>query len=77
MCYRRARVTIAAKDSELDPEETQRQREQEAEIRRKQSHDMVAESIKRELAESRSLVSPCPYSNIRKNRRDRGTCTGC
>lgn len=35
----------------------QRKKEQEAEERRKQSHDMVAESIRRELAESELLHS--------------------
>jgi hypothetical protein len=35
-----------------ETEETQQREELEAEERRKQSHDMVAESIKRELAES-------------------------
>lgn len=49
---RRARVTVAERDLELDSEEAQRKREAEAEERRKQSHDLVAESIRRELAES-------------------------
>ncbi|KAF8525228.1 microfibrillar-associated protein MFAP1, Zn finger, CCHC type protein [Hysterangium stoloniferum] len=49
---KRARVTIAEREAEiLETEEAQRKRELEAEERRKQSHDMVAESIKRELAE--------------------------
>ncbi|KAK7064732.1 RdRP-domain-containing protein [Favolaschia claudopus] len=47
---KRARVTVAERDAE-DPEEIQRKREAEAEERRKQSHDLVAESIRRELAE--------------------------
>ncbi|KAJ7226072.1 microfibrillar-associated protein MFAP1, Zn finger, CCHC type protein [Mycena pura] len=47
---KRARVTVAERELE-DSEEMQRKREAEAEERRKQSHDMVAESIKRELAE--------------------------
>ncbi|KAG6918685.1 hypothetical protein DXG01_012503 [Tephrocybe rancida] len=48
---KRARVTIAEKDALLESEEAEKKRELEAEERRKQSHDMVAESIKRELAE--------------------------
>ncbi|KAJ7651978.1 microfibrillar-associated protein MFAP1, Zn finger, CCHC type protein [Mycena polygramma] len=48
---KRARVTVAERDPELDSEEAQRRREAEAEERRKQSHDLVAESIRRELAE--------------------------
>ena len=35
-----------------DTEDALKKKEQEAEERRKQSHDLVAESIKRELAES-------------------------
>ena len=38
-----------------DTEEAQRKKELEAEERRQQSHDMVAESIRRELA-----ASVCP-----------------
>lgn len=52
--HRRARATVAPGHPQLDPEEHQREREKEAEIRRKQSHDLVAESIRRELAESKS-----------------------
>ncbi|KAF8491302.1 splicing factor, Prp19-binding domain-containing protein [Gautieria morchelliformis] len=49
---KRARETIAVREAEaLESEEAIRKRELEAEERRKQSHDMVAESIKRELAE--------------------------
>lgn len=56
--YRRARATIVEKDLLAeDSAEMQSKREQEAEERRKQSHDMVAESIRRELAESMSLAS--------------------
>ncbi|KAJ7806146.1 microfibrillar-associated protein MFAP1, Zn finger, CCHC type protein [Mycena olivaceomarginata] len=47
---KRARVTVAEREAE-DSEEAQRKREAEAEERRKQSHDLVAESIRRELAE--------------------------
>ncbi|EIN13203.1 hypothetical protein PUNSTDRAFT_78683 [Punctularia strigosozonata HHB-11173 SS5] len=49
---KRARVTVAEREAEAqDTEEALKKKEQEAEERRKQSHDMVAESIKRELAE--------------------------
>lgn len=49
---KRARATIVEKDALAeDSAEMQSKREQEAEERRKQSHDMVAESIRRELAE--------------------------
>ncbi|KAJ7456435.1 microfibrillar-associated protein MFAP1, Zn finger, CCHC type protein [Mycena latifolia] len=48
---KRGRVTIAERDLAEDSEEAQRKREAEAEERRKQSHDLVAESIRRELAE--------------------------
>ncbi|PFH54890.1 hypothetical protein AMATHDRAFT_134337 [Amanita thiersii Skay4041] len=49
---KRARVTILEKEAvALDSEEAFKRKEMEAEERRKQSHDMVAESIKRELAE--------------------------
>ncbi|PPQ63210.1 hypothetical protein CVT24_005755 [Panaeolus cyanescens] len=49
---KRARETIAEKEKlSMDSEEAQRKREEEAEERRKQSHDLVAMSIKRELAE--------------------------
>lgn len=51
--HRRARETIALREAEdLESEEAIRKRELEAEERRRQSHDMVAESIRRELAES-------------------------
>ncbi|KDR85241.1 hypothetical protein GALMADRAFT_233987 [Galerina marginata CBS 339.88] len=49
---RRARATIAEMESNAqDTEEALRKKELEAEERRKQSHDLVAESIRRELAE--------------------------
>ncbi|KAI0638775.1 splicing factor, Prp19-binding domain-containing protein [Trametes polyzona] len=49
---KRARVTIAEKEAMAeDSEEAIRRKEQEAEERRKASHDMVAESIRRELLE--------------------------
>ncbi|TFY80524.1 hypothetical protein EWM64_g3488 [Hericium alpestre] len=49
---KRGRVTVAEKLAiAADTEEALRKKEMEAEERRKQSHDMVAESIRRELAE--------------------------
>jgi microfibrillar-associated protein 1 len=52
-CDRRGRITINEKDNILqNTEEALKRKEQEDEERRKQSHDLVAESIKRELAES-------------------------
>jgi hypothetical protein len=46
-------VTIVEKESMAqDSTEALRKKELEAEERRKQSHDLVADSIKRELAES-------------------------
>ncbi|KAG5353863.1 hypothetical protein C0989_001115 [Termitomyces sp. Mn162] len=48
---KRARATITEREALLESEEAEKKRELEAEERRKQSHDMVAESIKRELAE--------------------------
>ncbi|TFK40924.1 splicing factor, Prp19-binding domain-containing protein [Crucibulum laeve] len=49
---KRARATIAEKDAiAQDTEEALKKKELEAEERRKQSHDLVAESIRRELAE--------------------------
>lgn len=51
--HRRARATIAEKEAiAQDTEEAIKKKEDEAEERRRQSHDLVAESIKRELAES-------------------------
>ena len=50
---RRARVTVAEKEAMAeDTEEAIRKKEAEAEERRKDSHNMVAESIRRELLES-------------------------
>ncbi|EMD41271.1 hypothetical protein CERSUDRAFT_101788 [Gelatoporia subvermispora B] len=49
---KRARATVAEKEAMAqDTEEALRKKELEAEERRKQSHDMVAESIRRELLE--------------------------
>jgi len=53
--FRRGRSTILEKEFiAQDTEEALRKKELEAEERRKQSHDLVAESIRRELAESTS-----------------------
>jgi hypothetical protein len=55
---RRARATVAERDAMAqDTEEAQKKKEAEAEERKKQSHDMVAESIRRELAESMRICS--------------------
>ncbi|CDO74772.1 hypothetical protein BN946_scf185001.g20 [Trametes cinnabarina] len=49
---KRARVTIAEKEAmAADSEEALKRKEQEAEERKKASHDMVAETIRRELLE--------------------------
>lgn len=49
-------MTVAERESiAQDTEEALRKKELEAEERRKQSHDLVAESIRRELAESESI----------------------
>lgn len=51
--HRRQRATIAARDAEADAaSEAQKRAEEEAEARRKDSHLLAVESIKRELAES-------------------------
>jgi hypothetical protein len=51
--HRRSRVTVAEKQTLAeDTEEATRRKEIEAEERKKQSHDLVAESIRRELLES-------------------------
>lgn len=53
LIYRRSRVTILEKEAlAQDTEEALRKKEEELEERRKASHDLVAESIRRELAES-------------------------
>ncbi|KAI5120237.1 hypothetical protein M0805_000051 [Coniferiporia weirii] len=49
---KRGRVTVQERDKELqDTEEALEKKKLEEEERRKQSHDMIAESIRRELAE--------------------------
>ncbi|KAK7688298.1 hypothetical protein QCA50_008669 [Cerrena zonata] len=49
---KRARVTVAEKDAlAQDTEDALKKKEEEAEQRRKESHNMVAESIRRELLE--------------------------
>ena len=51
MC-RRARATVAEREAlALDSEEAQKRKEAELQERKKASHDMVAESIRRELLE--------------------------
>jgi len=51
--HRRARVTISEVEAMAqNSAEALKKKELEAEERRKQSHDLVAESIRRELAES-------------------------
>jgi len=51
--HRRSRVTVAEKQTLAeDSEEAIRRKEIEVEERKKQSHDLVAESIRRELLES-------------------------
>jgi microfibrillar-associated protein 1 len=53
MFYRRGRVTIQEIEAEAQNTlEALAKREAEAAQRKKESHDLVAESIKRELAES-------------------------
>lgn len=73
--HRRNRDTIAERDRELDPDALGEQRLSELETRKQESHDLVAESILRELAESalsasaicqvggweRSLTSDAPH----------------
>lgn len=52
-------MTVADREAEdPDNEEVIRKREEEAEERKKQSHDMVADSIRRELAESELHFRP-------------------
>jgi len=50
---RRNRDTIAERDKQLDPEVIEARRVAEAEQRKKEAHDLVAESIVRELAASK------------------------
>lgn len=51
--HRRSRATVAEKQALAeDSEEAIQRKEIEAEERKKQSHDLVAESIRRELLES-------------------------
>ena len=55
---RRGRVTITEKEQlAQDTEEALKKKEAEAEERKKQSHDMVAESIRRELLESTFVIT--------------------
>jgi len=58
---RRARITIAEKEAiAQDTQEALARKEAGAEERRKQSHDLVAESIRRELAESEFFIYVTP-----------------
>jgi microfibrillar-associated protein 1 len=63
--HRRARATVADREAEAqDTEEALKKKEQEVEERKKQSHDMVAESIRRELAESVWFISLLSYIRL-------------
>ncbi len=54
--FRRNRVTTQEKEVLAeDSEEALKRQQEELEERRKQSHAMVAESIRKELAESKSV----------------------
>jgi hypothetical protein len=54
--HRRGRETVAEREADsMNSEEMIKKKEAEAEQRRKDSHDLVAESIKKELAESMSV----------------------
>lgn len=55
--HRRHRDTIAEREKELDPEALEEKRLAELEQRKKESNDLVAESILRELAESAWLLA--------------------
>jgi microfibrillar-associated protein 1 len=64
--YRRGRDTIAERDAiALEAEEIEKRKQETAEERKKQSHDLVAESIRRELLESASfcICNDC-YAHI-------------
>ena len=51
--HRRSRATVAEREAlAQDSEEAQKRKEAEVEERKKASHDLVAESIRRELLES-------------------------
>ena len=72
---RRARATIAEREIlAQDTEEALRRKEAEAEERRKQSHDLVAISIRRELAESPYRINSIDpfYSELDFYRGERG-----
>jgi hypothetical protein len=72
-CGRRSRVTILEKEAlDQDTEEALKKKEMEADARRKQSHDLVAESIKRELAESTSHFIVLYYFFLIVTRRGEG-----
>jgi microfibrillar-associated protein 1 len=53
---RRARATVAEREAlAQDTEEALQKKAQQIEDRRKESHDLVAQTIRRELAESISI----------------------
>jgi len=55
--YRRGRATITERDAiAQEAEEMQKRQELAAEERKKESYDLVAESIRRELAESKKFL---------------------
>jgi microfibrillar-associated protein 1 len=61
--FRRGRVTVAEEAAlAQDTEEALKKKAAEAEERRQQSHNMVAESIRRELAESRVALLCFAYT---------------
>lgn len=63
-CSRRARATVAERDALAQDTEAAEQKKAAAlEARKQQSHDMVAESIKRELAES-TLYFPALHRHV-------------
>jgi microfibrillar-associated protein 1 len=58
---RRARVTVAEREAEAqDTEDALKRKEAAVAERKQQSHDMVAETIRRELAESACLTASFP-----------------
>lgn len=59
---RRNRDTIAERDKALDPEIIEARRLAEAEQRKKEAHDLVADSIVRELAASKHTL-PAPITS--------------
>lgn len=73
--YRRGRETITERDAiAQEAEEMQKRQELAAEERKKESYDLVAESIRRELAESKKFLHLlCPaylYSHLTEEKED-------